>query len=664
MKNIPRYFWFSLVAVCFALGAFGPARAGDEWRAIDPAELSSKTPVVEPDADAEALFWEVRVDDSSPEELVLRNYLRIKVFTARGSESQSKVDLTYLGSTRIKDVAARVIKADGSIIELKKSEIFDRTIVKTSGVKYKAKSFALPGVEPGSIIEYRWQEAVPNGSANRLRLLFQREIPVQQVTYYLKPYTGMRYNTFHMEEARFVKDKDSFFKITKTNMPAYREEPRMPPEDEVRAWVFLYYSEDPKLDPEKYWKEFGKKYYELVKDEIKVNDEVKTAAAGIIASATTPQEKLERIYDFCRTKIKNVSDDASTLTDEEKKKGKNNKSASDTLKHGMGTGGDIDMLFAALARAAGFDARPAVSGNRDDFFFSASVANGYLLGSSFVAVRVGEGWQFFSPSEMYTSFGMLGWPEEGQDTLITDSKDPVWVRTPMSPPEKSLEKRTGSLRLLEDGTLEGDVRIEYTGHLAFDKKEWNDDDSQTQREETLRNALKSRMSTAEVSEIKIENVTDPQKPFVYAYHIRVPGYAQRTGKRLFLQPGFFEKGTGSPFSANDRRNEVYFHYAWAEQDHITIELPAGFALDNPDAPAAITPELTQKMCAQNIKIAVTKDGHTLIYDRDFYFGGAGGGGLLLFDRPIYPSLKRLFDMIDRLNNHTITLKQEVAAVSN
>src|SRR5258707_231588 len=38
-----------------------------------------------------------------------------------------------------------------------------------------------------------------------------------------------------------------------------------------------------------------------------------------------------------------------------------------------------------------------------------------LLESSFVAVRAGEGWQFFSPSEMYTSFGMLGWPEEGQE---------------------------------------------------------------------------------------------------------------------------------------------------------------------------------------------------------------------------------------------------------
>lgn len=662
MKTIPRFFLLLVVVVCFVMCAFVTSFAGgDDWRAIDPAELASKTPVVEKDADAEAIFWEVRIDDSQLNEISMKNYIRIKVFTERGKELQSRVDLTYLGSARIKDIAARVIKADGSILELKKEDVFDRTIVKASGLKYKAKSFALPGVEPGSIIEYRWQHVYPGGSANRMRLQFQREIPVQQVTYYLKPFRGMHYNSFHMEEARFIKDNDNFYKLTKTNMPAYREEPRMPPEDEVRAWVFLFYSEETKVDVEKYWKEFGRKYFELSKDEMKVNDEVKSAVTGIIGSAATPQEKLELIYDFCRTKIRNISRDATGLSEDEKKKIRGSKLPADTLKHGAGTGGQIDMLFAALAKAAGFEARPAVSGNRDDFFFSPVIANGYLLASSCIAVQVGEEWKFFSPAETYTAFGMLGWPEEGQDALITDSKDPAWVRTPLSPPEKSLEKRSGKFRLLEDGTLEGDVRIEYTGHLGFDKKAYNAEDSPVQREETVRNLVKARMSTAELSNIKIENVNDPLKPFAYVYHVRVVGYAQRTGKRLFLQPGFFTHGIGPLFSANERKNQVYFHYPWSEQEHTTIDLPAGFSLDSPDVPAPITPAMTQNLCEQKIKMAVTTDGHTLIYDRSFFFGG---GGNILFPVRSYPVLKQLFDVINKNNNHTITLKQGAATASN
>lgn len=639
-----------------------PAFAGDnDWKPITPAELELKTPIVEKDADAEALFWEVRVDDGQPDELSLKNYIRVKIFNERGRESQSKVDLPFYGNTRIKDIAARVIKADGSIVELKKEDVFERTIVKLSGVKLKAKSFALSGVEPGSIIEYRWREVYPGGSANRLKLDFQQEIPVQTVTYYLRPYMGMKYLPFHMGEAKFVKDKDGFSKLTMTNVPAFHEEPRMPPEKEVRSWVFLYYNEEDKTDADKYWKETGKRIFDGFKDSMKANDDVKAAVAGIIGNATTPEEKLQRLYDFCRTKIRNTSDDASGLTDEERAKLKENKSPADTLKRSSGTGQDIDLLFGALAKAAGFDARLALSGNRDDMFFNKNFANTYFLGAAFIAVRVGEEWKFFSPSEMYTPFGMLGWPEEGQVALLTDSKEPSWVMTPMTGPEKSRVKHTAKLKLSDDGTLEGDVRVEYTGHLAYEKKEWNDDDSPTEREKTLRDEVKGRMSTAELSEIKIENVTDPEKPFVYVYHVRVPGYAQRTGKRLFLQPAFFQHGAGPLFPTSNRAHPVYFHFPWSEEDEVAIELPAGFTLDSPDAPA---PFGADKLSKYEVQILTTKDQRTLVYKRSFFFGGGATGiERLYYDASSYGQLKSYFEALHKQDNHTITLKQAAATAS-
>ena len=642
-----------VVFVCLVLGA--SAHPGDnDWRPIDPAELASKTPIVEKDADAEALFWEVRLDDSQDEEFSLKHYIRIKIYTERGKESQSKVDIPFLGRTQIRDIAARVIKSDGSITELKKEDVFERTIVKTSGVKLKAKSFALPGVEPGAIVEYRWREVVPGGSANRLRIQFQREIPVANVSYFLKPYQGMRYQPFHLD-ARFVKDKDGFSKITASNMPAFHEEAMAPPEDELRAWLFLYFSEETNLDVEKYWKDFGKRVYEATKDRMKADGDVKQAVAGIVGDASSPEDKLHRIYDFCRTKIKNSNDDALGLTDDDRKKLKENKSPADTLKRAMGTGSDIDYLFAALAQAAGFETHLALAGNRNDLFFTKTLANADFLASSFIAVKIGDKLSFFSPAEKYTEFGMLGWREEDQQALVLDPKEPFWTRTPMSGPEKSVEKRIGKFRLLEDGTLEGDVKIEYSGHLAFEKKEYNDDDSPTQREDTLRESVKKQWSTAELSEIKIENAADPILPFTYSYHLRVPGYAQRTGKRIFLQPAFFEHGAGSVFPDATRKYDVYFHFPWSESDHITIDLPAGFVLDNADAPASVTPEMTRQICAQRIKIA--SDSHVLIYDRDFFFGG---GNAILFPATGYPAIKHLFEVLSQGTEHTITLKQSAS----
>jgi hypothetical protein len=68
--------------------------------------------------------------------------------------------------------------------------------------------------------------------------------------------------------------------------------------------------------------------------------------------------------------------------------------------------------------------------------------------------------------------------------------------------------------------------------------------------------------------------------------------------------------------------------------------------------------MTQRVCEQTIKMGITTDGRTLIYDRKFFFGG---GGSILFPVQSYPALKSLFDIIATANNHTITLKQVAVA---
>ena len=644
--------------ICFLLAAV-PALAGDDWRPIDPGHLAMKQPVVEKDADAEAIFWEVRINDAG-EDLVFSHYIRIKVFTERGKESQSKIDITFSGRNRIIDIAGRTIKPDGSIVELKKDAIFERTIVKVGGFKVKAKTFVMPSVEPGVIIEYRWKEVRPNQMANNVRLQFQRDIPVQYVKYYLKPAQmevgfsslGMSYQTFNGDASPPVKEKDGFYTTSMTNVPAMHEEPRMPPENQVKTWMLLFYSRDKPLPPQQYWPKLGKDLYEVVKGGLKVNDDIKKAAAAAIGDATTPEQKLQRLYDFCRTKIKNTSSVTSGLTDAEREKLKKNDTAADTLKRGMGTGGDVDQLFAALATAAGFEARPAILSDRSDVFFDKNFTSSYFLRAVDVAVKVGSEWRFFEPGTPYIPFGMIRWQQEAIPALILDPKEAAFVQTPVTRAEKTVQKRIGTLKLSEDGTLEGDVRMEYTGHLAVEKKQQNDDDSPSQREETLRDMIKARMSTAELSNITIENVTDSDKPFVYAFHVRVPGYTQRTGKRLFLQPSFFQKGIGAMFPASTRKLSIYFHYAWKEEDDITIELPAGFALDNPDVPA---PLKAGEVVDYKVWMGVTKKGDELQFKRAFSFNA------LLFPVSSYAPLKKVFDDLHESDNHTITLKQSAAA---
>jgi hypothetical protein len=644
----------SLIAIWIAV--LSAVASAQDWKPVDPAHLAMKSPVVEKEADAEAILWEVRVADEVRNRefhTVLSHYLRIKIFTDRGGETQSKIDIPYFNRTGISDIDARTIKPDGSIIQLKKDDVFERTIIRAGGLKIKAKSFALPAVEPGAIVEYKWKETRYDALANYIRLQLQRDIPVQLVRYFIKPLPNSRYTmrlmAFHAQTTPFTKEPDGYNSTTMANVPAFHEEPFMLPESEVRAWMLVYYTENSDPNPDQYWPAYAKETYEEFKSSMQASDEVRRTTVSVIGDASTPDEKLRRIYEFCKSRIRNTDNEASGLSSEQKAQAKLNKMPADTLKHEIGTGFQVNMLFAALASAAGFEARIARTPDRGDMLFDPRIVDKYFLRRYAVAVRVGNDWRFFDPKSTYVPYGMLGWQQEGTTTLICDPKNASFVRTPVSSRQASMAKRTARLRLSEDGTIEGQVRLEYTGHLAVSQKEANEADSPAEREKTLIKSLRERMSTAELSNIKIENATDPIKAFVYDYHVRVPEYAQRTGKRLLLQPGFFHHGESALFPSSARRYPVYFHYPWSEEDTVEIALPAGFEVEEAEDPNGIRSDIVE----YEMKIAAT-DGRVLRCGRVFSFGRQD---VTTFSAPNYTSLKNLFDTIHLRDNQTITLKQ-------
>ena len=640
-----------VVALLIApISAIRSAAAGEEWRPIEPADLALKAAVVEPNADAEAIFWDIRVDDGGANDLVLSHYVRIKIFNEHGREKYNKIDIPYINGVKIKDVAARTIKSDGSIVELAKTDIIEKTIVKASGLKLRTKTFAFPGIEPGAIIEYKWKEVRSNSSANNLRLQFQRDIPVQSVTYHLKPAGSalVDVRAFNMDKPKFEKEKSGFQVATVTNTPAFREEPMMPPEDSVRLWAMVKYQNLFTLLLG--YNMLATQVYIGFQPYLKVDKEIKQKVAEITAGVDSAEDQIEKIFNFCRTNIKNTSDKSLGFTEDDLEKLKENKKPSDTLKRGVGPGIDINLLFAAMVNAAGFEARIALLPDRGERLFDRNVVIPGALRPSNIAVRFGTTWKFFDPGLQYIAPATLRWQEEGVDALVVD-ESPVWVRTPVTDAQKSKEKRTAKLRLDENGTLEGDVTVEYSGHLAVERKVLNEDDSPVQQEENLKEMVKSRLSSAELTNIVIENAADPTKPFIYKYHVRVPEYAQRTGKRLFFQPGFFNKGISPLFSAAARRYPIYFHFPWSEEDKITIDLPKGYALDNADRPAPIN---GGHISQHEIKMGITTDQTTLVYNRSFFFGNPD---LLLFPVEKYDVIKQLFDEVHKADNHIIALKQ-------
>jgi len=661
-----------LCLVCtlfFCLRFAGIALAGgDEWREVTPAELQMKTPKVEADADAEAIFWEVRIDDSSEDDLSRKYYIRIKIFTERGRDKYSKVDIPFTKGTKIKDLMARIIKPDGTMVEIGKDDIFEREIVKANGIKIKAKSFAVPNIEPGVIIEYKYKEAINDAGAVGMRLQFQRDIPVENISYYYKPYNGRepRYQSYNFTDVKFVKDKGGYYLAQRTDVPSLKEEPQMPPENNVRAWMLLtgtrisitnasafdltFTIKDPG-NPVSYWGGVSVDYGPIAKLMSKPSNDVKQAAEQASAGAATPEDKLRKIYEYCQTQIANTTFDPK-ITAEQRAKLPQAKSVNDVLKRQSASAMFVDLLFGAMANALGFETRVALLSDRSEMFFDPKMTNENFIHPGGIGVKINNDWKVFNPGSRFAPYGLLPWYEEGTWTMLVNEKGYLWMETPLTAFDNSQIKRTGKFQLTEDGTLEGDVSMEYSGQPALSYRLENYEEDAAKLQKDLTDEIKTKMSTAEISNVSIDNVGDASKLLIKRYKIRIPGYAQKTGKRLFFQPGYFTYGKGALFSGADRKYSIFFQYPWSETDLVEITYPKNFDLDSADAPGELADP--QKIGLLNINIGTDRATNFLQYRRQFHFGG---GGNVLFSSQMYAPLKNLFDIFYKADSHTLTLKQ-------
>ncbi len=166
----------------------------------------------------------------------------------------------------------------------------------------------------------------------------------------------------------------------------------------------------------------------------------------------------------------------------------------------------------------------------------------------------------------------------------------------------------------------------------------------------MKQELAGQFEGAEITEVKVENVKNLEMPLVYAAKIRMPGYAQRTGKRLFLQPAFFHKNSTPRFAASERKWDIQFDYPWSETDRITILLPEGLELDQPTAPQSFKIGETGEYKAG---LALSEDRKQLVYTRLFDWGRKDQ---IIFPVKGYPAIKEAFDYVNEQDTHAVALK--------
>ena len=645
-------------AACAVLFLSAPLRAA-KWAALDPAELAATAPTVEPEAGLEVLAAETEVDDSGTDQMVTNTYYRIKVFTAAGVDKVAKIQINYdRRSTRVDRIEARTVKPDGTVLELGSKDIFEREIVRAGNQRTQAKSFAPPGLEPGVILEYRYRIS-SDRRTGFFPFLFEGDMPTRSVVYRFRPFglmPGLHVRTLYMNypKQELKPDKQGYYVFSRQNVRARKPEPMAPPALHVWCSVLMYYVFEAPMAPEVYWARQSRQLDAQTTSATKPTKELIAQAKKLVQPTDSLDEMLRKLHDYCRGEIVNRDRDGSGLTREQRRKMKANPTAADTLKSGQGSAAEINILFVALARAAGLDARLAQANDRSQFMFQESLPVPFMLNRLVGAVNRGESWTFCDPGAGYLPVGMLDWRNTDTAVIIADPKQKLIKRVEGARGDRSVRRQIANLVLAEDGTLEGEVTWEYTGHYEAAAKNSLDAATPDELERYIKGELEAHLKGAEISGVVARNANRPLEPLQITFRLRVPEFAERTGSRLFVQPAVFRRGGKALFESTTREEPVIFPHRYREEDDVTITLPEGFFIEAGSAPAGIDFGAGGRY---QVEIQWAAGRRVIHYQREMLFNGIG------FSVEHYPAAKRMFEMVHERDNHTLTFRQAPAGAT-
>jgi hypothetical protein len=543
-----------LAAAILALTAiaFAPVTDADDWLPISPDELKMTAEPKAPGAPAINLYRQVDRDDQGYKET---NYVRIKILTEEGRKYGDIAIPLYKTGEQINSIRARTIRPDGSIVNFD-GKVFQAPIVKGKNLKIMAKSFTLPDVQVGSIIEYRyissWQQYIVYDS----RWILSDDLFTKRAKFTLKPSNdfALTWSWNKLPDgAHPPKNENSLVTLESADIPAFHTEEFMPPENEMKSRVDFIYSEGTEKDPDKFWKKQGKKYNDTVESFIGKRKAMEEAVATIVAPSDSPEVKAQKIYARV-LQIHNTSMDAEKSDQEQKRdKQKEVNNVEEMWKKGYGDGRQVDYLFVALARAAGLEAYEVYISPRSEYFFNPNMMNTRPLVGDVTLLKINGKEYFSDPGSGFAPFGLVPWEESGVKGFRIDKDGGSWITTGLPGPAESRIERKAAFKATDDGSLEGKVTFTFTG-----------------LEDQVRESVPVGI------DVELTNSPDwahPSQDLVAEYDVKIPGWVSAAGKRALIQIGLFSNPEKHLFETSDRIHPMYFSSAFEKVDDITIDLP-------------------------------------------------------------------------------------------
>lgn len=679
------------VVVLCALLAPGARAVAQDWPPVTDQEKALTDCPRQPGAAAVVLYREEVVSHRT---WTVSCFYRLKVLTPAGRERANIEIPVYKGWYKVADMKARVVRPDGTAAPYK-GRVFEKTVLRAGGIRVTVKSFALPDVEIGSIIDYGYRlvpddEKISGKGQEILEELFGRSWKPEEggidtekgILFFPVTTWDVQADLFTLR-ARFGYEPSrqlgialaewsqramsfswatrwlpgvepsgdhEFVQFDLANIAAFEPEEFMPPESSQRQEVRLFYIAGTAGSPSAYWRDESQNWIRGLEKFMQKTGAAAVEARKAVAGLDDPEAQVLALYERAQ-RIKNLSYDRTKPPRKRKELGiRDNRSVADVLKNNYGLRSDITRTFAALAASAGFPSRVVRVASRDDKLFELNQFDLYSqFDTELAVVQVGGTDRFYDPATPLCPPGLIPW-KCTSTSMLDPAGDPpsaakMPAKTPDGTPEQARVRREVALRLAAEGRLTGTIKVRFGGQEGLRLKL----DHLTADEDTMKKDLEAELggilpAGAMITLQGVENLKNAADEVVASFEVTLPPLTTNAGDRTLLPASPILGVYRDSLRHAQRKHPLSFPHPYWESDDIVISLPEGMRIEAFPAPR----NESQDGLEHSLSCAA-EDGTTLRVRREFK--------LKTCDHPVtfYDSVRAFFDRVRAADEERVVL---------
>jgi Domain of Unknown Function with PDB structure (DUF3857)/Transglutaminase-like superfamily len=358
------------------------------------------------------------------------------------------------------------------------------------------------------------------------------------------------------------------------------------------------------------WEDVAKKIYESEDfgDQLSKTNYFEKDLDEVIKSTTTNEEKIAAIFNFVKNRM-NWNDYRGYNCEQGVKKAYETKT---------GNVADINLMLVSMLKYAGLDANPVLISTRDNGIalfpsrnsFNYVIASVNLEGKNIMLDATSK-----STAVNVVPIRVLNWfgriiKKDGSSEMLD-----------LMPQDISKDAVIMIATIQADGKLSGQIREQYFDYNAYLFRSNNGDLT----EDAYLEELEGNFKGLEVSEYKVDNKSENNKPVIETYKFEYSGAVDVIGDKIYFSPLFFLSMKENPFKQDKREYPIDFVFPNQDKYAITITIPDGYVVEY--LPESISMpfgdnQMLFKLLTSNtdkqIQISLNLDYNTSLISAEYY----------------------------------------------